>query len=217
MNTRDLRNIVDWQVEQLRKLGVEVHVETEVTAELVEKEKPDVVILATGSRPRVPQAPGADEGRFLLLDDYLGGKRDVGRRIVVVGGGYGLETAVSLGREGKEVTVVEESAAVGQAPYLSARRVGILSGYAREGKVRVLTQTRVIGMDRSGVLVADKDGKETHIEADTVIVALDRVPENTLVEQLRGKVPEVYEVGDCVEPLHIMNAVHSANRVARLI
>jgi 2,4-dienoyl-CoA reductase-like NADH-dependent reductase (Old Yellow Enzyme family)/thioredoxin reductase len=217
LNTRDLKNIVDWQTTQLKKLGVRLELGKEVTPELVEKEKPDVVIVATGSRPRIPKIPGIDKKNVVLLDDYLAKKLEVGQKVVVLGGHYGVEVAISLVREGKEVTIVEEAAAIAQAPYLSPVRQEALFYLIQEIKLQVLTGTRVKEITDSGVVVIGKEGKERSIEADTVLIALDRLPEDTLAQQLKGKVPEVYEIGDCVRPSHMRNAIHSAGRKSREI
>ena len=61
----------------------------------------------------------------------------------------------------------------------------------------------------------DPQGQERLAAADTVILALERLPNNELAGSLRGRAPELYEVGDCTEPKNIMSAMHSAYRAAR--
>jgi len=55
------------------------------------------------------------------------------------------------------------------------------------------------------------------IVGDTIVFALGMKPNNNLKERLQGKVPELYEVGDCIKPRNIIDAIDEAARVARLI
>ena len=216
--TKNLNNAVKWQVHQLDKLRVKVKLRKKVTPVLVESEKPHVVIIATGARPNVPQdIPGVDQPNVVILDDYLTGKRsDIGMNVAVVGGDNGAEVACSLAKDGKKAILIEKSRRVGRAPYLIARWP-LLLDYAREAGVKILTETALKSIKNDGVVVADKEGKEELIKVDTVLLALERVPNNELPEKLKGKVPELYQVGDCVVPKHLQNAIHSAYHTAREI
>ena len=218
LNTRDLNNSVKWLTHQVNKLGIKVELGTEVTPSIVEKEKPDVVIVAAGARPFVPgDIPGIERPNVIILDDYLSRKRaDIGARVVVVGGHNGAEVACSLARDGKKVSLIEKSRVVARAPYLVARWP-LLLDYMREAGVNTLTQTTLRSIADNGVEIIDKDSNRQFIEADTVILALDRVPDDGLLEKLEGKVPELYQVGDCIKPQHLQHAIHSAYLTAREI
>jgi len=160
---------------------------------------------------------GIDHPKVVILDDYLTRKSvDIGMNVAVVGGDNGAEVAYSLAREGKRITLIEKSRQVAQAPYLIARWP-LLLDYAREAGVKILTETALKSIKNDGVVVADKEGKEELIKVDTVLLALERVPNNELPEKLKGKVPELYQVGDCVVPKHLQNAIHSAYHTAREI
>jgi len=218
LHTRNLNHAVRWLVRQVQKAGVEVRLGKEVTPELIASEKPDVVILAAGAGPHIPQdIPGIGQPNVVVLDDYLTGKRtDFGENVAVLGGDHGAEVACSLGRSGKKVTLISKSRRVGGAPYLMARWP-LLLDYLKEAGVEILTETLVKRIEKDGVVVADKEGKEQRLTADTVLLALDRVPCNGLQEKLQGMVPELYQVGDCVEPKHLQSAMHSAYFTAREI
>jgi len=64
---------------------VKVVLSKRADAKLLEELKPDVVVIATGSKPLVPKIPGVENA--ILADDVLAGRVSVGRRVVVVGGG----------------------------------------------------------------------------------------------------------------------------------
>jgi len=58
-------------------------------------------------------------------------------------------------------------------------------------------------MDK-GVAIADKDGKRSVLEADSIVFAVGLKADDGLVEALQDKVPEVYAIGDCVEPRKVI-------------
>lgn len=215
LNTHDLTNSVEYLSAQLKKLSVKIVTGKSVTPDAVVKLKPDVVVLATGSVPAVPRIPGITGKNVIVLDDYLKNRPDVGQKVVVLGGGHGWETAVSLARENKETTLVEESGDVGDAPYITRMRRPALVLFSRDAKLNILTSTRVHEINQYGVVVSDKEGKSRLLVADTVIVALNRLPNNPLKKELEGKVKEIHSIGDCLEPNHSMEAIHSASRLAR--
>jgi len=216
VQTRDLRLCVGWLKRQMKNLEIPVMLETEVTPSLVEKEKPGVVVLATGSVLILPQLPGVDKGNVLTIDDYLIDGKEIGERVVIIGGQHGSEVALSLARRGKRVTIMEERGAIALAPYLLSRR-GVLLKYISEAGIEVLTRTGLKEINQRGVIVVDGEGNERSKEADSVLFALDRSPDDALEERLKEKVPEIHKVGDCHRPLHTLHAFHSANRIARLI
>nr|MBC8443591.1 FAD-dependent oxidoreductase [Deltaproteobacteria bacterium] len=221
VNTRDLRNIIDYHVVQVEKTeGLTVHLETEVSPELVEKENPDVVVVAVGSEEKLPEIPGIDLAKVVTNEDYLRseGAIEIGDTVVVIGGNYGSETAVSLAREGKKVTMVEESDTASRPVYSIDlfSRLFQLDRFIEEEKVTVLTETRAVEINDSGVVVENADGQQT-LEADSVIIAYDRKARSGLCEALKGKVKEVYCVGDCIEPRSIEWAIAEAANISRQI
>ncbi len=216
VQTRDLRLCIGWLKRQMENLEIPVMLGTEVTSSLVEKERPDVVVLATGSVLRLPEIPGIQQENVITIDDYLVDRRETGERVVIIGGQHGSEVALSLARRGKRVTIMEERGAIALAPYLLARRAALLK-YIHEAGIEVLTRTGLKEINNGGVVVIDREGNERAIEADTVLFALDRSPDDALEERLKDKVPVIHKVGDCHRPLHTLHAFHSANRIARLI
>lgn len=213
LNTRDLNNIVTYLTKQLQKLpNVTVKLGCEASVETISQEKPDVVILATGSEPVIPEVPGIGSSKVITLDKYLSEKCAVGEKVVVVGGHNGAETAVSLAREGKKVAIVEESTKIAEPPYITplASRHWLLLDYVKEEGIEVFTQAKLKEIVGTGVVIVDKDGKEHTLEADTIIIAGERRAKNELYSQLRASVPEVYCVGDCVAPRKIFEAIHEA-------
>ena len=68
-----------------------------------------------------------------------------------------------------------------------------------------------------GVIISRGKGKKNTLKADTVVLAGGMKPELALFEALRDRLPEVYPVGDCVQPRLVMHAIWEGFRTARLV
>lgn len=213
---REFINPVDWLERQLKNLEVDVKLGTEVTEESIEAAKADAIILATGASPFKPDIPGIDKPFVYTEDDYLAGKAKLGSNVVVLGGKWGAETAVSLaGEDGVEqLTLVEESDSV--ASVLDGCRQAVITGYLADAKVTVMTGQKAIAITDEGVTVMDKNWRVTDIPADMVVVSMGRVANDELAKALEGKVAELYQIGDCNRPNEkpILLAMEEANFVA---
>lgn len=224
----------DWLVNQIRKLEVEVKLGSTVTAEVVEKAKPDVVIIATGALPIVPEVTGIESEKVVQARDVLSGKVAVeGKRVVVIGGGMvGCETAFFLADKGKEVTIAEMLSDIAIDVEPLARTVMLEQMRAGRGEevvfpaireflpaynVNVRTDVYLTEIVKEGAVVTDKRGSRVIIEADKVVLALGAKSVNELEDKLRDKVHELYIVGDSCEPRQIADAIYEGFRVARII
>jgi len=213
---REFINPVDWLERQLKKLEVDVKLGTKATAEAVNAAKADAVILATGATPCKPNIPGIDKPFVFTEDDYLAGKVTLGSKVVVLGGKWGAETAVSLAGEDKvkQLTLVEESDSV--ASVLDGCRQAVIQGYLADAKATVMTGHKAIAITEDAVKVMDKNWRVTDIPADTVVVSMGRVANDELAKALEGKVAELHKVGDCNRPNEkpILLGMEEANFVA---
>jgi 2,4-dienoyl-CoA reductase (NADPH2) len=82
---------------QVKKLGVDIRCNQEVDSALVQKEKPDVVIVATGCRPELPAIAGIDRHPHVVFaEDVLLEAVGVGKKVLVIDADHGHDLA-SLG------------------------------------------------------------------------------------------------------------------------
>jgi 2,4-dienoyl-CoA reductase-like NADH-dependent reductase (Old Yellow Enzyme family) len=101
---------IDWLERQCRKAGVRLELNKEVSVKVIKQFNPDVVILATGARPLIPDIPGIDKSHVATAEDVLTGRLKVGKKVVVAGGGQvGVETADFIAEKSlaESVTIIE--------------------------------------------------------------------------------------------------------------
>jgi pyruvate/2-oxoglutarate dehydrogenase complex dihydrolipoamide dehydrogenase (E3) component len=182
---------------------VDIRMNTEYTAEMCEKEKPDKVIIATGAVHSRPSIPGIDGSKVVTATDVLWGRAPTGQKVVVAGGGMiGSETATYLASLGKQVTIVEMLPAVASDEEFT-RRVLMMKMF-EEMHINVMTDTKITMITDTGVQV-ETGPDTTEIEADTVVLALGMTPEKGLAKELEGKT-NVVVVGDAVEARNALEA-----------
>ncbi|MFC1961856.1 FAD-dependent oxidoreductase [Chloroflexota bacterium] len=213
---QDYKALVSYLATQIQKLGVELKLATEATPELIIKLKPEVVFVAAGGTEIVPDIPGSRRDNVVGVVDVLMGKSKVGERVVVIGGGItGCEVSLHLAKQGKKVIIVEMLDAVAGDMYF-VNRTHLLKLLA-DNNVEILTKTRVLKITGEGVSVTDGGNRQRSLEADTVVLAVGLKPNNTLLTALSDQIPEVYAVGDSVEPRKVYNAIMEGFRIARLV
>jgi NADPH-dependent 2,4-dienoyl-CoA reductase/sulfur reductase-like enzyme len=175
--------------------------------------KPDVVMVATGSRPGLPPVPGIDADFVVQARDlYLSGP-PAGDRIVIIGGGdIGCETADWLAGPNKQISVVDIAPAV-LARMKNIPKERLLKRLSEKG-VRLYEATRVISIEEKKVRLKRKDESEFTLEADLVVIGINAQSEDSLIDSLRGNVKEVLAVGDAAAPGNLGAALRNATEVA---
>lgn len=200
----DLRQYL---IKAIEKAGVEVKSSTEVDAEMVMAAKPDEVIIATGGVAVVPAIPGAEGNNVVTAVDLLINKLEVGKKVVVIGGGMvGCEAADYLHDQGREVVLVEMlgkiAVDVGRTlKWVVRQRMNSLG-------IKIVTSARAQEITDKGVQVLS--GGSTHFyEADSVVLAVGTKGNNKLAGELAGKVKSMHKIGDCVESAKVAEAIES--------
>lgn len=209
---------------QVKKAQVKVELNKEATPELIEKEKPDVVIVATGGKPLTPAIPGVEGKKVVTANEVLEGKLAISRgKVLIIGGGMaGCEIADMLADTGYNqttgsvpVTIVEMLADIGLDVIPQTRM--LLLPRLREKGVEVITSATVREFLEDGVIII-KDGQEETIRGmDFIILACGTESVDELSAKIRDKVPEVYVIGDAKAPRKALEAIAEAAEIAREI
>ena len=195
-----------------RSAGVEIRLNTEVTAELAEQENADALIVAVGSKPIVPPIPGLDGENVVVVNDYYKEKEKVTDKVVVFGGGLaGCECAIHLGMEGKEVHLVEMRNEL--APDANVRHRPLLLKEI-DKYVTVHTGCRGMEVTKEGIICETEEKEQILVPGTSVICALGQRSRTDVVETLRDCAPYVAVIGDAGKVSTITNAVYEGYHAA---
>lgn len=208
--------LADWYTNELNRLGVHVHLNTELNEEEIEAMDYDTVILATGSKPKVFSL--GDDSHTYTAEQVLLKQKDAGKKTVVVGGGLvGCETALWLAQNGIHVTIVEalDKVMAVNGPLCAANKEMLESLLPFNG-VEIITGAKVTEFANGEVKVDTKEGSKT-IMSDSVILSVGYKEENTLYNNLQFDIPDLYLLGDAKKVSNIMYAIWDAFEVANHI
>lgn len=220
-NMEMIRYQPDYHRAMIAKEQVPCRLNCEATVELILRERPDRVVIATGARLAVPEAAGLPEalrsGFAATLDRAMSRDSvfDPGRNPVVYGAGLGGELAIDYAMRGFGVRLIDPAPRYQPANYLGSRapRVEALMKATAVGLELGWTLTRV----HPGALELAKDGTRRILECDRLIVATGRLPAIELVSPLRERKIKVQVIGDAKQPRSYGNAIHEAAYLSRRI
>lgn len=208
--------LADWYTNELNRLGVHVHLNTELNEEEIKTMDYDTVILATGSKPKVFSL--GDDSHTYTAEQVLLKQKDAGKKTVVVGGGLvGCETALWLAQNGIHVTIVEalDKVMAVNGPLCAANKE-MLEALLPFNGVEIITGAKVSEFANGEVKVDTKEGSKT-IMSDSVILSVGYKEENTLYNNLQFDIPDLYLLGDAKKVSNIMYAIWDAFEVANHI
>ena len=212
------RKLVRWYEARLREQGVEIVLNKPVDLDFILSVNPDVVISATGSEPIVPKISGLDNPKCVGFVDAMEGRKEVGRKVVVVGGGLvGCEVALNFARKGHEVKIVEflDGILKSGAPTPIMNRL-CLEDMFEELNVEVLTSSALTGVNDNGAVIKH-NGEEVEVKADTVILAVGLRSRPSFAPELEKYSIEAYSIGDERTVANIYNATSNGYEVGRSI
>ncbi|MFP4668379.1 MAG: FAD-dependent oxidoreductase [Desulfobacterales bacterium] len=223
--------------EQVKCRNIEVKLNKTVDSAVLDNEKPEHVVLATGAEPMTPPIPGVEMAHVVQAWDVLAGRVYTGKRAVVLGGGaVGVETALFLAEKGtlsgealkflmvnqaespetlyelstkgtKEVTLIEMLEKIGK-DFGKTTRWSMLQDASRFG-IKTLTATKALEITKNGILVKQEGtGNEEEIPADTVVLCAGAKPELSLEPLLKEKGISYTPAGDAENIGRAFEAVH---------
>ena len=200
----EIADMLPWYELQLAKYGVEVRLDTTVDAKLMDEIAPDVVFVATGSVPQVPQdmmqsLSNAVNLNIMMVDELLEKGLTPGRNVLVVGGDQiGIQAADYLCEGGRKVCVAEAHAHF--APKLAVHDRWYLLNRTDEKQVRRVKNVRnvEVGNGDSVWLVTDL-GREHLPGIDTIVFASDRRSNRSVAEIAKSRDLKTHIIGDAFD------------------
>jgi 2-enoate reductase len=118
-------------------------------------------------------------------------------------------------RRNRKVTIVEEGEVLGKG--VIDFRLGLLMDWFQKKGVTMMTGVKSMEITDEGLIITTKEGEKEKIEADSIVHTSPLAADISLFESLKGKVPEVYAIGDCKEPRMIVDAIADGWQIARSI
>lgn len=214
----DVARALDYFEQGLKDSGVKLHLNTEVTPGLIEEVNPDVLVVAMGAKPIIPDIEGIESEKVITAIELM---KDIskasGSRAAVIGGGeVGCEAACYLSDNGFDVTIVEILPRIlteDNNVVMKAHLIDLLE----QKNIKILTETTPNKVVSEGLEVILPNGKQSGVEADTIVVAINQLPENEFIRELCFKAEEYHIIGDCKEVRQIKDAVYEGEEIARLI
>lgn len=219
----------------VEKSGVEIRFQTEADIGVIEEINPDIVIIATGSVPVIPDIPFISYNPFMskipaapglpfekkpmvpvTSNEVLSGAATVKQNVAIIGGGItGVETAEFLAKQGKKVIILEMEQEL--AVELSPLRKYFLREKIKSLEIAVFTRTKCTGIGNDFIEV-EKDGVKMRMgKTESVVFACGTKSDNKLTEILKCMQYPFYVTGDALKPAKAIDAIIAAAELARTI
>jgi 2,4-dienoyl-CoA reductase-like NADH-dependent reductase (Old Yellow Enzyme family) len=205
---------------EMELAGVKVVTNKAVDAALLAEVGPEVVILATGARPRRPAIEGAESAHMVDVWQLLRGEVNVGASVLVADwrcDWIGMGVAEKLARDGCRVRLAINGYVPGQRIQQYVRDQW--NGTLHKLGVEVIPYARLYGADGETVYLQHTASGEPIIceGVDTVVLALGHEQEAGLFDSLTDWPGELHRIGDCVAPRTAEEAVLEGLKVASAI
>ena len=227
------RDTFAWLVTDLRnhleKLGVEIRLGVTATAELVEKENPHGVVLATGAlpgrdgfshaAPLTRTIPGARRPHVVTPWEVLGEGHPAGGRVVVLdadGSRYAAGTTEVLLDRGADVELISPNAELFPATVTTLDRTFVYQRLFSKG-LRYRLNSWVSRIGRGTVTAYNLySGEVELLDGITAVVLITgRVANDGLYRELKGRLRHLHRIGDCLAPRSLDHAVYEGFMAGR--
>jgi 2,4-dienoyl-CoA reductase (NADPH2) len=211
----ELWTCIEYQQVMCEKAGVTFHLGTEVTAELIEEEMPDSVVLATGPVYSKIEGSGGDSAKLVNLLDVMTGKAEVGEKVIVWGNRKpGIGCALHLAKQGKKVTLVGKDKTAGFDVNPSFKWRYMI--YMRQNGIVIYNDVDIEEINDEGIVVKSFDGYRWPVNCDTIVVS-QREPNESLKKVVQSEGIELFVIGDALIPRNLSSAVHDGYRIGMRI
>lgn len=202
-----LKHIPDYFAEQLSRMeNVTIHYSYPITESNMAEVHADVVLMATGAKPLIPNIAGIDHSNIYTAEQVLKGEVSLTGNIAIAGGGQvGCETAHYLLEKGCQVSIIEMLPGIALKEELITMLT--ITNILSTSGAQILTNTKILEFKPDRVETVNIESNETaSISCDSIVLAFGTTPENALYEALSQKF-NVIKIGDCAKVGNIVTAI----------
>lgn len=201
---------------EMQLAGVEVLRNTRVDRDLIEREKPDHVIIATGAQPYWPNFERGGDLQVVDAWQVLRDEVQLGRSVVVADwrcDWIGPGIAERLVRAGHQVQLAVNGTHCGESLPLYVRDQ--MAGELHKLAIPIIPYARLYGCDDSTVYLQHTASGEPMLleNVDSLVLCQGHQSVDDLGQQLKGLVP-FQRIGDCLAPRTVEEAIHEGLKVA---
>lgn len=219
---QEIQGVTRWLSSQINKLDIDLRLGCRATPEMILRENPDAIVVATGSMPKTNPFPGEYQSPQVVNSiQILTDQVPVGPKVLIIdlnGHHHGTGTAEFLANQGKKVHILVPSlfpgAALGplQDLFLTSQRLA-QKGVTCTPDIAVLEiqGTLVKGLNVYSNEMIDFEGY------DTIVTIAGNIADDNLYFELKDTVKELYRIGDCLAPRLTDSAIADGHRIGRLL
>ncbi|WP_425504064.1 FAD-dependent oxidoreductase [Salicibibacter cibarius] len=227
----ELMKIIEWQENQLKKLGVKVYTNSEMNPDKVVALEPNSVVIATGSypisiysRPWIPDLQGdaSSNLRIVTPHEVLESKNDTVKNAIIwdhVGGESGSQMALScaelIAKKGAKVQIVTPNFSVGEDihPTMRTPMYERLFSYG----MNFIPNNKVTKIHQDNVITQNVfSGKESVMsDVDMLVTCLGNEANDSIYHSLNSKLENVHIIGDSLAPRTVESAMADGAKIAR--
>jgi len=192
----EINTVLNYYEKTVEKLAIPLKLNTTFNEKLVEDFKPNVAILATGSKKQIPTIDGLIADQVSTYEEVLNGNIPEGDTILVLSGGMiGIEVADYLTSKGKSVILIEESSVLGADLY-SLVGSEIVQQTFDNKRIKVYVGTSIKEIQKNEAILVENN-EEKIVPFDDIVIASEPKPFCDIEEDLKKLVPKVFKIGDC--------------------
>lgn len=196
------------------RYGAKIYLNTEITEETLEELHADVVLLATGAVPVIPEIQGLDRKKAIQANDILRGRVVItDKKVLMIGGGIvGCECAEFLNQYHNVVDIADMIPEFAEGMNKYPRAI-LLDSLKQHGSV-FYTETAVTEVCKDGIK-GTRNGEEICLGGyDEIVFATGSRPVRLLEDSLKRAGREVYVLGDAQEVRDAKYAIFNAAKLA---
>ena len=213
-----LTMLAEYYATMAKKLGINVKLNTEATADMICADDPYAVFIAVGAVHKSLPNVQADGKRIFTLDTVLENRmRFDGEKVVVIGGGMNaVDMAAYCATTGGDVTLMARRNALATTVHNSCKFPSLKKLEEHGG--RQLLLHKPVSVDETGLVVEHSEtGERQHVDADKIILCVGLETGSALSDELEEKLDRVFVIGDTVKVGRVEDAVLSAYETAYLM